>query len=74
MITRDPDYVLMKPVLTEVPSQSTQPKGVQCGECGMTFLYGTSVGYCCGNARCPCGYASFASKDWVDPASIEGER
>ena len=36
------------------PKPSASKKGVQCGQCGMKFDYGTAYGFCCGNINCPC--------------------
>jgi hypothetical protein len=50
-VERDLDYDYVAPI-----QQSPVKKGVQCGECGMKFDYGTAYGYCCMNARCPTGW------------------
>lgn len=53
-IERNPDYDFTPPL----PKQGAgrQPKGRQCGECGMKFEYGQSYGFCCPNTRCPTGW------------------
>jgi hypothetical protein len=45
---RDPNYDLVP----RTP-QPARKKGIQCGECGATFDYGSAYGYCCPREFCP---------------------
>jgi hypothetical protein len=52
MVERDPEYDWIPPY--SQPKRMVK-KGLQCGECGMKFDYGTSYAYSCGNPQCPRG-------------------
>lgn len=56
-IEQDPDYD-WRPA---IPEPAPQPKGIQCGQCGMKFDYGKAYGFCCQHPRCPCGYGPSTS-------------
>lgn len=56
-VERDPNYAWVPP-LSERWDGTRQPKGTQCGECGMKFEYGKSYGFHCSNTHCPTFWGS----------------
>ncbi len=59
-IIRDPEYDFIEP-LPFLDCVSPMPKkGKQCGECGIKFEYGQTIGFSCADPRCPTGYGAYA--------------
>lgn len=53
MAEHDKEYEWVPPLPPAAMSPRLQPRGRQCGECGMKFDSHVMMAYCCGNMRCP---------------------